>query len=81
LIAVVTGGTADVGRATARVFARAAFDVAVLARGLERLEATVGELHQTGVRALPVQADVADEEAIERAAARSRTSSARSTSA
>ena len=35
-IVVVTGGTAGVGRATVQEFARAGYDVAILARGYRR---------------------------------------------
>ncbi len=69
-VAVVTGGSAGVGRAAARAFADRGYDVAVLARGEERLEATRRELESRGVRALALPADVADPEAVERAAAR-----------
>jgi NAD(P)-dependent dehydrogenase (short-subunit alcohol dehydrogenase family) len=39
-IVVITGGTKGVGRAVARRFAGAGYDVAVLARGVQGLEAT-----------------------------------------
>ena len=69
-VAVVTGGSAGVGRAAARAFADRGYDVAVLARGEERLEATRRDIESRGVRALALPADVADPEAVERAAAR-----------
>lgn len=65
---VVTGGTAGVGRAAARAFARAGADVAVLARDPDRLDATREELRTLGVRAVAVPTDVADPDAVERAA-------------
>jgi len=43
-VAVVTGGSAGVGRAAARAFADRGYDVTVLARGEERLDATRREL-------------------------------------
>ena len=67
-IAVVTGGTAGVGRATARAFAREGLDVAVIARGRERLDATRAELESLGVRCCAISADVADPAAVEAAA-------------
>jgi short-subunit dehydrogenase len=69
-VAVVTGGTAGVGRATARAFADRGYDVAVLARGEERLEATRVDLERRGVRAVAIAADVADADAVEAAAGR-----------
>jgi len=69
-IVVVTGGSAGVGRATAREFARQGWDVAVIARGVERLEETVAELRGMGVRALAIPTDVADDRAVEAAAER-----------
>jgi NAD(P)-dependent dehydrogenase (short-subunit alcohol dehydrogenase family) len=49
-------------------FAKAGFDVALIARGAERLESARREAAQYGVRALALQADVADADAIMRAA-------------
>lgn len=65
---VITGGSAGVGRATAVAFAQAGYDVAVLARGEERLESTRREVEGLGRRALCIQCDVADADAVERAA-------------
>jgi NAD(P)-dependent dehydrogenase (short-subunit alcohol dehydrogenase family) len=59
-IAVITGGTAGVGRATVRAFAAAGYDVAVLARGQAGLDATVGDIEQAGGRGLGIATDVAD---------------------
>jgi NAD(P)-dependent dehydrogenase (short-subunit alcohol dehydrogenase family) len=67
-IAVVTGGSAGVGRAVARRLAAGSTDVAVLARGWDRLDATAAELRGLGVRALALEVDVADEAAVEEAA-------------
>ncbi|CAN5256506.1 SDR family oxidoreductase [soil metagenome] len=68
-VVVITGGTAGVGRATARAFARMGADVAVLARGAAGLEATQAEIEAMGRRALAVPTDVADPEQVEQAAA------------
>ncbi len=65
---VITGGTAGVGRATARAFADAGDRVAVIARDRDRLDATVAELKGKGVQATGIEADVADPKAVERAA-------------
>ncbi len=68
-VVVVTGGTAGVGRATVRAFAENGDDVAVLARGRDRLEAAVKEVEAAGRRGHAVSVDVADADAVERAAA------------
>ncbi len=68
--AVICGGTAGVGRATAHAFARAGFRVAVIARGEQGLSDTREELEATGAKVLAVSADVADAEAVDRAAER-----------
>lgn len=63
-IVVITGGTAGVGRACARRFARESAAVAVLARGQERLDATVREIEALGARGLGIACDVASAEAV-----------------
>ena len=69
-IAVVTGGSAGVGRATVREFARRGYDVAVLARGEAGIAGAVAEVEQAGRRGLGISVDVADAAAVEQAADR-----------
>src|SRR5436190_4064763 len=69
-IALVTGASAGVGRATARRLAADGYDVALLARGREGLEAGRKEIEGLGRRALAIPADVADAEQLEEAAER-----------
>jgi short-subunit dehydrogenase len=69
-VVVITGGTAGVGRATARRFAVAGAKVAVLARGRDRLDATEQELVELGAsEVLAIECDVADAEQVFAAAA------------
>ena len=70
MIAVVTGASAGVGRATALEFARQGVNVALLARNAARLEAAAEEVRGQGVGALAIVADVAAAGAVEAAAAR-----------
>ncbi len=58
-VAVVTGASAGVGRATARRFAEAGYDVAVVARGAAGLEGAAKDVAAGGGRALVVPADMA----------------------
>jgi NAD(P)-dependent dehydrogenase (short-subunit alcohol dehydrogenase family) len=69
-VVVVTGGSAGVGRATVREFAKAGADVAILARGQERIDNAVREVEAAGSRALGIPVDVADGGAVEAAAER-----------
>jgi NAD(P)-dependent dehydrogenase (short-subunit alcohol dehydrogenase family) len=69
-IAVVTGASAGVGRATARAFAERGFDVALLARGSAGLEAAAKEVSSFGRRALVVPVDVANYAEVDAAATR-----------
>jgi NAD(P)-dependent dehydrogenase (short-subunit alcohol dehydrogenase family) len=69
-VVVVTGGSAGVGRATVRRFARDGADMAVLARGRAGLDATAREVEELGRRALVIPVDVADHDAVEAAADR-----------
>ena len=70
MVVVITGASAGVGRATARAFARRGADVALLARGIDGLEAARREVEDEGCRALAIQVDVAHADRIEAAAAR-----------
>jgi NAD(P)-dependent dehydrogenase (short-subunit alcohol dehydrogenase family) len=67
-VAVVTGGTAGIGRAVVRELADRGWDVAVLARGQERLDETVQEARAAGRRALGIAVDVSDSAAVDAAA-------------
>jgi len=67
-VVVITGGTAGVGRATARLFAGKGASIAVLSRGKDRLEATRKELATLGARVLAIPTDVADAQQVETAA-------------
>jgi NAD(P)-dependent dehydrogenase (short-subunit alcohol dehydrogenase family) len=69
-VAVVTGGTAGVGRATVRRLAAEGFDVAILARGQDGLDATRAEVERAGRRALAIHVDVAESQDVLSAAAR-----------
>lgn len=67
---VVTGASAGIGRACARAFAAHGDDVALLARGRAGLEAAAAEVRAEDVRALPIEVDMSEVEAVEAAAAR-----------
>lgn len=67
-VAVVTGGSAGVGRAVVRELAARGYDVAVLARGRAGLEAAADEVRQAGRRGLALAVDVSDHGAVHRAA-------------
>ncbi|RKS75564.1 short-subunit dehydrogenase [Motilibacter peucedani] len=67
---VVTGASGGVGRATACAFAERGWDVALLARGQQGLDAAAAEVRSAGVRALPVVVDMADWPAVSAAAER-----------
>src|SRR5437868_5398967 len=67
-VAVITGASAGIGRATAREFARHGCKVALLARGRAGLEAAAREVEEIGGEAVVIPTDVADYDAVERAA-------------
>jgi NAD(P)-dependent dehydrogenase (short-subunit alcohol dehydrogenase family) len=67
-VALVSGGGRGIGRAIAEALARAGLDVAVAGRTQATVDETAQALGRLGVRAVALALDVADHEAIERAA-------------
>lgn len=67
-VVVVTGASAGVGRAVVRRFAQEGARIGLIARGLDGLEGAKRDVELLGGKAIICQADVADAEAIERAA-------------
>ena len=59
-VALVTGASQGIGRATALALARAGAKVAVAARSVDKLSAVVGEIVAAGGDATTIQMDVAD---------------------
>ncbi|WP_437601640.1 SDR family NAD(P)-dependent oxidoreductase [Sorangium sp. So ce590] len=68
-LAVVTGPSRGIGRATALALARRGLAVALLGRPGPRLDETADEVRRLDVAALPIPCDVASEEQVARAAA------------
>ncbi|GAA1558447.1 SDR family oxidoreductase [Kribbella lupini] len=69
-VVVVTGASAGIGRASARLFAERGYDVGLIARGSDGLTAAAKEVELAGGRAIAVPADVSDSTAVDEAAAR-----------
>lgn len=64
-VAIVTGGSGGIGRATAVRLAADGFDVVVQYNGQQgRADAVVAEITASGNRAVAVQADVSDEQSV-----------------
>lgn len=68
LVVVITGASSGVGRATAQAFAHKGAAVGLIARGVDALRATEEEVVSLGGRAVGVPTDVADAQAMEKAA-------------
>ncbi len=69
-VAVITGASAGVGRSTAQAFARAGFDVALLARGGAGLHGAAIDVKEAGGRPLPLPVDVSSFDQVDEAAER-----------
>src|SRR5919204_1544671 len=68
-VAVITGASSGIGRASARAFAEGGYELGLIARTREGLEGAAREAHQVGSAALIVTGDVADADAVEALAA------------
>ena len=66
-IALVSGGSQGIGRASALLLGKLGADVAVLARSLAKCEAVAGEIQAEGRRALALRADLANADEIKQA--------------
>lgn len=65
-VMLITGASSGIGEATARLFGRQGYRLALAARRLQRLEALADEIQSQGGQALPVAADVSNLADIER---------------
>lgn len=64
-VAIVTGGSMGIGKATARALAQEGVNVAICARGLEALKETAAEIREaTGSRVISIRADMTSPEDI-----------------
>src|SRR5213079_2714325 len=68
-LAVVTGGTAGIGRATALALGRAGARVAICARTEANVHATVRDLTAAGIDAIGMACDVSDPASVDAFAA------------
>lgn len=71
-VAIVTGGSRSLGRATAIALADAGADVVVSGRAAEDVERVAQEVADRGRRSLPIVCDVTDSDAVEAMVARTR---------
>jgi 3-oxoacyl-[acyl-carrier protein] reductase len=69
-VAIITGGSQGIGKAIASRFAAEGADIGIIDLNAETAEATCGEIHSLGRRAVMAIADVADYRAVEAAVRR-----------
>jgi len=66
-VVVITGASSGIGQAVALHLANKAFSLVLVARRLDRINALVDNITQTGGQAIAVQADVARQEEVQKA--------------
>lgn len=66
-IALITGATSGIGRATALKVAESGFDLIITGRRAERLEALAGEIRAKGADVLTLNFDVREQKAVQQA--------------
>jgi len=64
-VAVVTGASRGIGKATARALARAGADVVLAARTRSQLEEATGQIRSIGTRALAMPTDITQKASVE----------------
>lgn len=69
-IALVTGGSQGIGRATALLLAKCGADVAIMARSLDKCQAVAAEIADLGVRSIALHGDLAEPEGLSAAVKR-----------
>jgi NAD(P)-dependent dehydrogenase (short-subunit alcohol dehydrogenase family) len=67
---VITGASAGIGRAAARLYGQRGDRIGLIARGAAGLDGAATDVRKAGGSALPVSADVADYEQVDQAASR-----------
>ena len=67
-VAVVTGASSGLGLQMATGFAKQGADLVIMARRMEKLEKEAEKIRSLGVRCLPIQCDVTDTDAVNKAA-------------
>ncbi|MCC8149969.1 MAG: SDR family oxidoreductase [Lachnospiraceae bacterium] len=66
-VAVITGGTAGLGKGMAIALARQGADLAILARRPDKLEEAAADIRTLGVRCLPVVCDISGDDSVQAA--------------
>ncbi len=67
-VAVVTGASSGLGLQMATGFAKQGADLVIMARRIEKLEIVAEKIRALGVKCLPIQCDVTDTNAVNKAA-------------
>lgn len=65
-VALITGATSGIGKATARLFAEQGAKVALLGQNQKKLDRTTAEFKQAGLEAIPILADISQDQQVRR---------------